>query len=229
MTTTGHCAMAWRLACAACLLASCGRVVPGPSATDASSVGLPKERLASHPIVAAARAQVGRTTTYDPAYVGLAYPGGDVPIGTGVCSDVVVRALRDACGMDLQELVHEDMVAVFRAYPALWGLAKPDRNIDHRRVPNLECFFHRKGYAVRVGQRHGDYLPGDLVTCMVAGSRPHIMVVSDRRTPEGVPLVIHNIGNGVREEDQLFDFPTTGHYRIPLRGRAGETGHPAVP
>ena len=172
-----------------------------------------QKRVAS-PIVAAARRQIGKTVTYDPSYVRLQYPGGDVTIGRGVCTDVVIRALRDALDMDLQKLVHEDMNAAFSEYPTIWGLKKPDRNIDHRRVPNLRRYFERKGYSLSVSQRKEDYLPDDIVTCTVGQNRPHIMVVSDRKASNSVLLVIHNIGSGAKEEDRLFDFPITGHYRI---------------
>jgi uncharacterized protein YijF (DUF1287 family) len=171
------------------------------------------KELPVSPVALAARRQVGQTLHYDPAYVGLAYPGGDLPIEKGVCTDVVVRALRTALNLDLQQAVHEDMRAAFSAYPDNWGLRKPDPNIDHRRVPNLRRYFERQGYSLAITRRAGDYLPGDLVSCTV-GKRPHIMVVSDRKTPGGLPLVIHNIGRGTREEDRLFAFPLTGHYRV---------------
>jgi uncharacterized protein YijF (DUF1287 family) len=145
----------------------------------------------------------------------LEYPNGDPPLEVGVCTDVVVRALRTSHGMDLQKLVHEDMRGNFSAYPQNWGLRGPDRNIDHRRVPNLQAFFKRRGWQVELTQIAGDYLPGDLVTCLVPPNLPHIMVVSDRRNAAGEPLVIHNIGAGAREEDRLFAFKLTGHYRIP--------------
>jgi len=169
------------------------------------------------PIVKAARSQVGKTVMYDPAYVGLKYPGGDVPIEKGVCTDVVIRALRDSLNMDLQKLVHEDMKTSFSKYPKIWGLKKTDRNIDHRRVPNLKCFFKRKGYSLPVSRKKEDFLPGDIVTCTVGRNRPHIMIVSERMTNSGVPLVIHNIGSGTKEENRLFDFPMTGHYRIKIK------------
>jgi uncharacterized protein YijF (DUF1287 family) len=172
------------------------------------------QKRTAPPIVAAARRQVGKTVTYDPSYVALQYPGGDVAIERGVCTDVVIRALRDALGMDLQKLVHEDMKAAFSEYPTIWGLSKPDRNIDHRRVPNLRRYFERRGYSLAVSRRKEDYFPGDIATCTVGGNRPHIMVVSDRKASNGVPLVIHNIGRGAEEENRLFDFPITGHYRI---------------
>lgn len=165
-------------------------------------------------IVGAARSQIGVTVSYDPAYVALSYPGGDLPREKGVCSDVVIRALREGKKMDLQKLVHEDMKANFAKYPKIWGLRRTDRNIDHRRVPNLRTYFKRKGCVVPVTKKPGDYQPGDLVTCTVPPNLPHIMIVSDRRSSRGVPLVIHNIGRGVREEDVLFTYPLTGHYRL---------------
>jgi uncharacterized protein YijF (DUF1287 family) len=174
----------------------------------------PKGEAGISPIVKAARSQIGKTLSYDPSYVGLAYPGGDIPIKKGVCTDVVIRALRDGYKMDLQKLVHEDMKAEFSAYPSIWGLKKPDHNIDHRRVPNLKTYFNRRGFSMAVTRKVKDYLPGDFVTCKVGRNLAHVMVVSDRKTSGGVPLVIHNIGSGVREEDRLFKFPITGHYRI---------------
>lgn len=164
-------------------------------------------------IVAAARKQVGVTLSYDPAYVALKYPGGDLPREKGVCTDVVIRALRDGLSQDLQKLVHEDMKADFGGYPKKWGLSRPDRNIDHRRVPNLQAYFKRKGMALTVKKVAGRFQPGDLVTCTVPPHLPHIMIVSDRKSVEGVPLVIHNIGRGAQEEDVLFTYPLTGHYR----------------
>ena len=162
--------------------------------------------------VAAARSQVGVTTRYDGTYRDLPYPGGDVPMETGVCCDVIVRALRGQ-KMDLQQLVHEDMKRAFRSYPQTWGLNRPDPSIDHRRVPNLACFFHRRGWAVDSGTSASDYLAGDIVTWKLANGLPHIGVVSDRRTSTGTPLVIHNIGDGTQEEDVLFAFTITGHFR----------------
>lgn len=164
-------------------------------------------------IVEAARTQVGVTVSYDPDYVALKYPGGDLPREKGVCTDVVIRALRDGIGKDLQKLVHEDMKANFSAYPKNWGLSRPDKNIDHRRVPNLKAYFKRKGLSVPVTKKPEDYKAGDLVTCTVPPHLPHVMIVSDKKTAEGVPLVIHNIGRGAREEDVLFTYPLTGHYR----------------
>lgn len=168
-------------------------------------------------LVRAARSQIGKTLRYNPAYQALDYPGGDVPIEEGVCTDVVIRALRRSHGLDLQKLLHEDMKANFGKYPDIWGLRTTDRNIDHRRVPNLRRYFKRMGYALKLTREAKDYQAGDLVTCTVPPHRPHIMIVSDRTSADGVPLVIHNIGRGTREEDRLFDFELTGHYRVPRK------------
>lgn len=181
-----------------------------------------RETNPSAKLVAAARQQIGKTTRYDPSYQTLSYPGGDVPLEGGVCTDVVVRALRTAFNMDLQRLVHEDMKAAFSQYPKLWGLKKPDKNIDHRRVPNLQTFFRRKGWSLTVSRKAEDYRPGDLVTCVVPPNLPHIMMVSDRKNADGAPLVIHNIGAGTREEDRLFEFKITGHYRVPAPAKPAE-------
>ncbi len=173
-------------------------------------------------IVAAARSQVGITVSYDPSYQSLKYPGGDIPLERGVCSDVVIRALRKSHGLDLQRVLHEDMKSNFAKYPRIWGLQATDRSIDHRRVPNLQTFFKRKGYSVPLTKKPQDYLPGDLVTCIVPPNLPHIMIVSDRKNADGMPLVIHNIGRGTLEEDRLFEFKLTGHYRIPAaKGKPG--------
>lgn len=165
-------------------------------------------------LIAAAKGQIGVTKSYDPAYVVLAYPGGDVPDDRGVCTDVVVRAFRKL-GLDLQKLVHEDMGKHFAKYPQRWGLRKPDKNIDHRRVPNLMKFFEREGKSQSVTKKAADYRPGDLVTCIVPPNLPHIMIVSDTPSaadPERMQI-IHNIGQGAQLEDRLFDFEITGHYR----------------
>lgn len=165
-------------------------------------------------LAAAAFEQTRIPTVYDPSYVRIAYPGGDVAPGRGVCADVVVRAYR-ALGTDLQVLVHRDMARAFDAYPRRWGLARPDPNIDHRRVPNLETFFRRHGAALAAGNDPAAYRPGDLVAWMVAGSRPHIGIVSNFSSADGErPLVIHDIGLGPQLEDALFAFPVVGHYRF---------------
>lgn len=164
-------------------------------------------------IVVAARRQVGVTREYDPAYRRLDYPGGDVPVHTGVCADVVVRALREV-GLDLQKEVHEDMGRNFRAYPQKWGLKAPDKNIDHRRVPNLMRYLERHHVAVTNAlDRAESYQPGDIVSWSLGGGLTHIGIVSDRRAGR-VPLVIHNIGRGAQEEDLLFAYRVTGHYRL---------------
>lgn len=168
----------------------------------------------SSPLVEAARAQIGKTVLYDPSYRTLSYPNGDVPLNSGVCTDVVIRALRTGLQIDLQARVHEDMRRNFGRYPKNWGLKKPDKNIDHRRVANLQTYFKRQGYELPISDNPADYQPGDLVTSIVPPNLPHIMIVSDRTTFSGRPFVIHNIGAGTREEDRLFEFKITGHYRI---------------
>jgi len=164
-------------------------------------------------LVAAARAQVGVTLFYDPSYQQIAYPMGDVPPVRGVCSDVVIRAFR-AVGIDLQQELHRDMKRHFAAYPKNWGLSKPDSNIDHRRVPNLATWFKRRSYDLPVSQAPAAYQPGDVVAWVLSGGQPHIGIVSDRRSDDGArPLVIHNIGWGAREDDALFEYRITGHFR----------------
>jgi uncharacterized protein YijF (DUF1287 family) len=164
--------------------------------------------------VEAARKQIGKTLFYDPHYHVIDYPNGDVSIDKGVCSDVVVRALRMAYHYDLQKFVHEDMEKNFSKYPHLWGLKQPDKNIDHRRVPNLQTFFERKGWSLPLSDHPPEFKPGDIITCIVPPNLPHIMIVSDRKNKDNIPFVIHNIGNGTREEDRLFEFKLTGHYRM---------------
>lgn len=159
-----------------------------------------------------ARAQIGVTVRYDPAYTRMAYPGGDVASDRGVCTDVVIRAYR-ALGLDLQQLVHEDMRAHFGAYPRNWGLQRPDANIDHRRVPNLATFFARHGSQLAIPGDDAEWLAGDLVTWRLPSGVPHIGIISERKSAAGVPLVIHNIGLGTREEDMLHAFSITGAFR----------------
>nr|WP_245442186.1 DUF1287 domain-containing protein [Mesorhizobium hawassense] len=167
-------------------------------------------------LVGAARQQIGVTTLYDPTYTRIAYPGGDVAEDRGVCTDVVIRAYRRAFRLDLQRLVHEDMAANFPAYPKAWGLKSTDTNIDHRRVPNLAMFFERRGASLAVSEDPADYQPGDLVTQMLPGNLTHIAIVSTNRSTEAPerPLVIHNIGQGAREEDTLYVFRRAGHFRF---------------
>jgi uncharacterized protein YijF (DUF1287 family) len=155
------------------------------------------------------------TVRYDPAYVRIPYPGGDVPADTGVCTDEIVRAYR-ALGIDLQKEVHEDMEQNFRVYPRkwLWLSGHTDTNIDHRRVPNLMVFFGRKGEALAMTERAGDYAPGEMVTWDLGGSVPHIGIVVDQKSPRGERnMILHNIGRGPKIEDVLFSWKITGHYR----------------
>lgn len=150
---------------------------------------------------------------YDPAYVKLAYPMGDVADDRGVCTDTVIRAFRHA-GVDLQVEVHEDMRAHFSAYPKMWGLTKADRNIDHRRVPNLETLFRRKGGARTISKTAADYRAGDVVSWrLTGGGLPHIGVVT-RKVKGGQPLIAHNIGAGTQEEPCLFNWPMSGWFRF---------------
>lgn len=171
--------------------------------------------LPSPPLVAAARSQIGKTVRYDPAYAVLGYPGGDVPIDGGVCTDVIVRALRTQ-GLDLQQRIHEDMRGAFNAYPALWGLSRPDRNIDHRRVPNLMRWFERQGWQQPTSRHAADFAAGDIVAWKLNGNGLlHVGIVSDRRRSDGTPLILHNIARGTQEEDLLFAHTIIGHYRPP--------------
>jgi uncharacterized protein len=164
-------------------------------------------------LAAAASAQVGVTVLYDPAYVRLAYPLGDVAPDRGVCTDVVIRAYR-ALGHDLQALVHRDMRAAFGVYPKLWGLSRPDRNIDHRRVPNLETFLRRQGARLAPSRQVEDYQAGDIISWRLMGSGlAHIGLVAARENPMQRPKIIHNIGAGTRIEDILFEHPITDRFR----------------
>lgn len=150
---------------------------------------------------------------YVPDYVRIPYPGGDVPAGTGVCTDVVIRAYRKL-GIDLQKEVHEDMKANFSLYPKSWGLKTPDTNIDHRRVPNLMKFFSRHGKVLPISDKNEDYSPGDIVCWQLSGGQTHIGVVVDRKTLfAGRYKVVHNIGYGQVLEDCLFSYKIIGHYK----------------
>ncbi len=160
-------------------------------------------------LISAARRQIGVTRAYDPAYSVLAFPNGDVPRVRGVCTDVVIRAYRDALSLDLQAEVHRDMARTFSAYPRRWGLRRPDRNIDHRRVPNLEVFWDRAGARLPLG----GWQPGDVFSSLVGERLPHTGVISDRLSPLGNPMVIHNIGRGTQEEDILAAGRMIGRFR----------------
>lgn len=170
-------------------------------------------RQFSQRLVAAAKERLKHRVRYHPAYVRIGYPGGDVPSDTGVCTDEVIRSYR-AIGIDLQKEVHEDMKRNFARYPRGWGLKKPDPNIDHRRVPNLQVFFSRIGAAQPVTHNARDYVPGDLVTWDLGRGVPHIGIVIDTRSADGQRYkIVHNIGAGPQMEDVLFAWKITGHYR----------------
>jgi uncharacterized protein len=163
-------------------------------------------------IIANAIEQTKVTRTYDPAYVKLAYPGGDVPMSTGVCTDVVIRAFR-SINIDLQKEVHEDMRKNFTVYPRNWGLNAPDTNIDHRRVPNLMTWLKRQGKAKPVTQNGQNYQPGDIVTWDLGGGQQHIGLVTNIRANSERLMIVHNVGSGAKVEDVLFKWKPIGHYR----------------
>jgi len=166
-------------------------------------------------LIAGARERTTHHEIYDGSYRVIDYPMGDIPDGRGVCTDLIVRAYRSV-HIDLQALVHEDMSRHFSEYPQNWGLQHADSNIDHRRVPNLQTFFRRAGAELPVTRNAEDYRPGDLVTWMLPGNLPHIGVVSDERVDGTTrPKVLHNIGAGPVEDDILFTYAITGHYRYP--------------
>jgi uncharacterized protein YijF (DUF1287 family) len=167
-------------------------------------------------IATAARRQIGVTMLYDGSYRSIAYPNGDVPAERGVCTDVIVRALRTARELDLQRLIHEDISAHRAAYSTRRrGDAEPDANIDHRRVPNQMTYFTRQGWSRPLATTPAAYLPGDIVAWDLGRGVLHVGIVSDARAPDGTPLVVHNIGAGAREDDILFSFTIIGHYRPP--------------
>ena len=184
-----------------------------PAATAAPAP--PQPPTAAEKIVAAARREAAKRTPYEPGYHRIKYPGGDVPAG-GVCTDLVVRAVRGA-GLDLQRLVHEDMRANFAAYPRLWSAAQPDPNIDHRRVPNLMRYFERKGAWLAkgtAGPAAAGWQPGDVVFWDLPNGLKHCGIVSDRKGASGLPLVIHNLSRAA-EEDCLASWVIIGHARHP--------------
>ena len=186
-------------------------ILPNPLNPSASATQA--QVLASPPLVEAARSQIGKTLEYDPAYTVLTYPMGDVAMQKGVCTDVVIRALRTQ-GLDLQQLVHEDMRQNFNSYPKLWDLSQADANIDHRRVPNLRRYFERHDFQIHDGR----FQAGDIITWDLGKGLVHIGIASDRNNAQGEPLIIHNIGRGTQEEDILRRYTITGHYRIPTIG-----------
>ena len=174
--------------------------VTGARADFATDLAQAAEERANHQVI------------YDPSYVRIDYPNGDVPANTGVCTDVVIRAFR-AVGIDLQRLVHQDMRRNFRRYPQIWGAKRPDSNIDHRRVPNLETFLTRRGAALKISSDPARFRPGDVVTWRLANGRAHMGIVTTRTSAQGVPLVSHNIGAGPQIEDVLFAYRINGHFR----------------
>ncbi|MFN3839822.1 MAG: DUF1287 domain-containing protein [Cyclobacteriaceae bacterium] len=175
--------------------------------------GLPAQAVFFQKLSDAALTLTRQKVEYNSAYVVIPYPNGDVPSHTGVCTDVIIRAYRLE-GIDLQREVHEDMVRNFERYPKIWGLKKPDKNIDHRRVPNLITFFSRHGVTLKTSNNPDEYLPGDIVTWNLPGNLPHIGIVVNRKSTDGQRnLIVHNIGNGQEISDCLFQYVITGHYR----------------
>jgi len=163
----------------------------------------------------AAEERSGLNITYDPSYYSIEFPDGDIPSDKGVCTDLIIRAYR-SLDIDLQLEVNKDMSSHFGEYPQIWGLSKPDPNIDHRRVPNLMTFFERNGKVLLLSDNAWDYRPGDLVTWDLGGGIPHIGIVSTKKNSEKSGfLIVHNIGYGPNIEDILFTFTITGHYRYP--------------
>jgi uncharacterized protein YijF (DUF1287 family) len=177
--------------------------------------GLSSASQFTNDLVDAAIERTTHSVTYDGRYISIGYPNGDVPDHIGVCTDVVIRTYR-TIGTDLQELVHKDMLENFDSYPSkrIWGLTKTDRNIDHRRVPNLQNYFSRHGTELALTTNKKDYRPGDIVSWMLPGNLPHIGIVTDRISSQTKnPMIVHNIGSGPTLDDMLFAYEITGHYR----------------
>lgn len=200
------------LASAACRPTGAHRSTVEPSVEEPPLVKIGSESVRK--VLESAYEQTRLTTNYSQEYFRLAYPNGDPPIETGACTDVVIRAFRNA-GVDLQKEVHEDMRANFGSYPNKWGLTRPDTNIDHRRVPNLQTYFKRRGVSLSVSANYEDYRPGDIVSWDLDGKgMTHIGIVSNRKSAtSGRYMIIHNIGGGTRLEDRLFEWTVTGQYR----------------
>ncbi len=207
------------LAALLCLLTAC-QVISSPS----RAIELPDRQLQAaiqikpdatplDKVNASAIEQTTYTHSYDPSYTKLDYPNGDVPKETGVCADVIVRAFRSG-GVDLQKELHEDMTRSFSKYPQKWGARRPDKNIDHRRVPNLMMWFDRQGKSLTITKNDGDYQPGDVVAWELGSGLLHIGMVSKIKV-EGANrhAIVHNIGIGARLEDVLFQWKVIGHYR----------------
>lgn len=196
-------------------LAAAFFLIPGFSIAQTQTASPTARQELLKKLVAAAEERTHHTVRYDPAYVRIPYPGGDVPEDTGVCTDEVIRSYR-AVGIDLQKEVHEDMEKNFSLYPRQrrWPARRPDKNIDHRRVPNLMVFFGRKGESLPIAEDPADYSPGDIITWDLGGEVPHIGIVVDETSPGGGRhLIVHNIGQGPKREDVLFAWKITGHYR----------------
>jgi uncharacterized protein len=207
------------LACAGCGVASTASPsVRGRSAQQQSAAQTPARPSSGSAVldklVDAAIERTSHEVRYDPSYFVIDYPNGDVPTEVGVCTDEVIRSYR-AVGVDLQKLVHEDMEKDFNAYPRTWGLKKTDKNIDHRRVPNLMTFFQRQGASLPVTADARDYKPGDVVTWDLGGGMTHIgLVVNVPSDADAARFqIVHNIGAGPKMEDVLFGWKITGHYR----------------
>jgi uncharacterized protein len=202
-----------------CLLSACNLVRTDSKAVSLSDRELaaakqvkpnatPLERILAHSIE-----QTTKTFSYDPSYVKLDYPNGDVPIERGVCADVIVRAFRQG-GIDLQKELHEDMAKNFSKYPQKWGARRTDKNIDHRRVPNLMTWFERQGKSLPLSDDGKNYLPGDVVAWELVDGRFHIGIVSEIKVKDANRYaIVHNIGSGARLEDVLFAWKVIGHYR----------------
>ena len=161
----------------------------------------------------AALSIIDASIQYDPTYFSIKYPNGDVPANKGVCTDVVIRTFRKL-SIDLQKEVHEDMISNFSKYPKIWKLKKPDTNIDHRRVPNLEVFFERKGTKLLISKNANDYKTGEIVTWLIGNKLPHIGIVTAKKSLDGKrPMLVHNVGGGQVLEDCLFSYEIVGHFR----------------
>jgi len=176
-------------------------------------IGFSQTSISQKDLSSSALELTNQKVVYDPTYFSIDYPNGDIPSNKGVCTDVIIRAYR-SLGIDLQKEVHEDMKDNFSAYPKIWGLKTTDKNIDHRRVPNLMTFFKRKGAEIPISMNPSDYVPGDIISWNLGGAITHIGIVTDKKSSDGKRnLIVHNIGKGQVLEDCLFDFKIIGHYR----------------
>lgn len=202
-----------RILAIALLLAACQGAISRNQATTPDSHPPAKDSSFFGRLTDAAVSLTRQQVAYDPSYYVIPYPNGDIPAGKGVCSDVVIRAYREL-GIDLQQNIHEDMVNHFDLYPKNWGLPAPDKNIDHRRVPNLMTYFTRKDAGKPISTKTGDYQPGDIVCWMLPGNLTHIGIVIDSTADDKTrKLIVHNIGRGQVVEDCLFSYTIIGHYR----------------